>query len=99
MYSSFKYEKPEWDNVAQVVPRFSFHLESNVRELSHTCAELVSRETTKHLREDIEARLQEVRDKAKEHRDTDLEEKERIKETTDGLNQKIVENAEALGEW
>ena len=53
-YSAFKYEQHEWDNVPPVIPRFSFHLEGNVRGLSQLCAELAGRETTKDLRGDLE---------------------------------------------
>ena len=29
-YKKFKYQKYEWDNVAQVIPRMSFYLEKNM---------------------------------------------------------------------
>lgn len=56
-YELFKYDKNEWDNVPQVIPRFTFHLEKNVKNLTDVCADLTSRETTKELRRDMESKF------------------------------------------
>lgn len=98
-YELFKYDKNEWDNVPQVIPRFTFHLEKNVKNLTDVCADLTSRETTKELRRDMESKFSQAQDRANAMRQTDLDEKGKIKETTDGLNEKIESNAEALSEW
>ena len=49
-YQKFGYRKYEWDNVPQILPRFSFHLETYVKGLSEMCGEIHSRETTMDLR-------------------------------------------------
>ena len=49
-YKIFLYDKSEWDNVPQVIPRFSFHLQRYLKELSAFCYEKSLEETTAHLR-------------------------------------------------
>ena len=51
-YKIFLYEKNEWDNVPQVIPRFHFHLQRYIRSISQVCYEKSLEETTEHLREE-----------------------------------------------
>ncbi len=52
-FKIFLYDKAEWDNVPQVIPRFHFHLQRYLRGLSAFCLEKSLEETTSHLREDV----------------------------------------------
>ncbi len=36
-YQKFKYESSEWDNVANVVPRYSIYLEKYLEKISEKC--------------------------------------------------------------
>ena len=51
-YKIFLYEKNEWDNVPQVIPRFQFHLQRYMRGMSQVLFERSQDETTEHLRAD-----------------------------------------------
>ena len=51
-YKIFLYDKSEWDNLPQVIPRFSFHLQRYTRGISAFCLMKSKEETTAHLRED-----------------------------------------------
>jgi hypothetical protein len=50
LYRIFQYEKSEWDNLPQVIPRFSFYLQRYVRGISQFCYGKSKEETTAHLR-------------------------------------------------
>lgn len=52
-YKIFLYDKSEWDNVPQVIPRFHFHLQRYMRGISQFCLEKSQEETTAHLRGDV----------------------------------------------
>jgi hypothetical protein len=51
-YKIFLYDKSEWDNLPQVIPRFNFHLQRYLRGISAFCHMKSLEETTAHLRED-----------------------------------------------
>ena len=53
-YQKFKYDSSEWDNVANVVPRYSIYLEKYLEKISEKCQEFNKRETVLHLRGDLE---------------------------------------------
>lgn len=74
-YKIFLYEKNEWDNLPQLVPRFAFHFQRYIRGISAFCYQKSLEETTAHLRADvfghlplIEARIEkEVKDREDEN--------------------------------
>ena len=51
-YKIFLYDKSEWDNLPQVIPRFQFHIQRYLRGISAFCHAKSLEETTAHLRED-----------------------------------------------
>jgi len=74
-YKIFLYDKSEWDNLPQVIPRFQFHIQRYLRGISAFCHAKSLEETTAHLREDtfknfpiIHARID---DEIKERKDMD----------------------------
>ena len=52
VYRIFQYEKSEWDNMPQVIARFSFYLQRYVRGISQFCYGKSKEETTAHLRQE-----------------------------------------------
>ncbi len=57
IYRIFQYEKNEWDNLPQVIPRFGFYLQRYVRGISAFCLGKSKEETTAHLRQETWAQF------------------------------------------
>lgn len=53
---NFEYENKEFDNIPQIIPRFLFHLNSQIRCISQHLNELSLKETTEMLRKDLTQR-------------------------------------------
>ena len=50
-YKPFEYQDNQWDNLPLIIPKFQFHLESNIQGISQKVKELTLLETVSHLRE------------------------------------------------
>ena len=45
-YNVFKHDRSEWDNVASIIPKFSFHLQKHLMALVYHCFEKSKEEST-----------------------------------------------------
>ena len=59
-YETFEYESKEFDNIPTIIPRFLFHLNSQVRGVWDHLLRLSKEETTKDLRADLSEKIDSI---------------------------------------
>lgn len=86
VYNTFAYEKHEWDNIPGIVPRYIIYLSKYMAGVCEVTNDIYGREHVKDLRSDMENRIKSNLDMINSNRETDLKEKDAIKQGMDETN-------------